>query len=100
MALCASDQATEGVPSPRGALLASRDGGRPEPPSARLCSSRISVGEHSPQARAQEPCYPSRPSMSDTPLHLFEGTGIELEYMIVDAESLSVKPVADELLKS
>jgi len=33
------------------------------------------------------------------PLRLFEGTGIELEYMIVDAETLAVRPVADELLK-
>jgi carboxylate-amine ligase len=34
-----------------------------------------------------------------SPLRLFEGIGIELEYMIVDGESLSVRPVADELLK-
>jgi carboxylate-amine ligase len=33
------------------------------------------------------------------PLHLFEGFGIEIEYMIVDAESLSVRAIADELLK-
>lgn len=33
------------------------------------------------------------------PLHLFEGFGIELEYMIVDKDTLEVKPVADELLK-
>ncbi len=33
------------------------------------------------------------------PLHLFEATGIELEYMIVDQGSLSVRPIADELLK-
>lgn len=32
-------------------------------------------------------------------LHLFEGFGIELEYMIVDRDTLEVKPVADELLK-
>lgn len=31
-------------------------------------------------------------------LHLFEGFGIELEYMIVDRESLDVKPIADKLL--
>lgn len=31
-------------------------------------------------------------------LGLFEGFGIELEYMIVDRESLSVRPIADELL--
>src|SRR5262245_44761090 len=32
------------------------------------------------------------------PLHAFAGCGIELEYMIVDRESLSVLPVADRLL--
>jgi len=31
-------------------------------------------------------------------LHLFEGFGIELEYMIVDRETLDVKPIADQLL--
>ncbi len=31
-------------------------------------------------------------------LHLFGGFGIELEYMIVDRETLSVLPVADRLL--
>jgi len=33
-------------------------------------------------------------------LHLFEAFGIELEYMIVDRDTLEVKPIADELLKS
>ena len=32
-------------------------------------------------------------------LHLFQGYGIELEYMIVDRDTLDVKPIADELLK-
>lgn len=32
------------------------------------------------------------------PLHLFDAYGIELEYMIVDAESLDVRPIADEVL--
>lgn len=32
-------------------------------------------------------------------LHLFQGFGVELEYMIVDQESLSVLPVADKILK-
>jgi gamma-glutamyl:cysteine ligase YbdK (ATP-grasp superfamily) len=32
-------------------------------------------------------------------IHLFQGYGIELEYMIVDKDTLQVKPVADELLK-
>jgi len=33
-------------------------------------------------------------------LSLFEGAGIELEYMIVNRDSLEVLPVADELLKA
>ena len=33
------------------------------------------------------------------PLRLFEAFGVELEYMIVDADTLAVKPVADELLR-
>jgi carboxylate-amine ligase len=32
------------------------------------------------------------------PLHLFEAYGIELEYMIVDRETLAVRPIADRLL--
>jgi gamma-glutamyl:cysteine ligase YbdK (ATP-grasp superfamily) len=31
-------------------------------------------------------------------LHLFEAYGVELEYMIVDAGTLSVRPIADKLL--
>lgn len=37
--------------------------------------------------------------MSTSPFHLFQGYGIELEYMIVDKDSLQVKSIADELLK-
>jgi len=33
------------------------------------------------------------------PLHLFDGYGVELEYMIVSADTLNVMPVSDELLK-
>lgn len=36
--------------------------------------------------------------MKKVNLSLFEGFGIELEYMIVDAETLAVKPIADKLL--
>jgi len=36
--------------------------------------------------------------MSGRPLHLFQGCGIELEYMIVEQESLAVLPVADRVL--
>jgi gamma-glutamyl:cysteine ligase YbdK (ATP-grasp superfamily) len=32
-------------------------------------------------------------------IHLFQGYGVELEYMIVDCDTLAVKPVADEVLK-
>lgn len=32
-------------------------------------------------------------------LHLFEAYGVELEYMIVDRDTLQVRPLADELLK-
>lgn len=35
----------------------------------------------------------------DRPRHLFEGVGIELEYMIVDRNSLAVRPLADCLLR-
>jgi hypothetical protein len=35
---------------------------------------------------------------SSRPLHLFEGFGVELEYMIVDRDSLAVLPVCDDLL--
>jgi carboxylate-amine ligase len=34
------------------------------------------------------------------PLHLFEALGIELEYMIVDGDTLDVLPIADELLRA
>ncbi|MDB5261759.1 MAG: glutamate--cysteine ligase [Adhaeribacter sp.] len=33
-----------------------------------------------------------------TKLHLFQGFGVELEYMIVDAHSLAVKPISDKLI--
>lgn len=32
-------------------------------------------------------------------IHLFQGYGIELEYMLVDVDTLQVKPITDELLK-
>jgi gamma-glutamyl:cysteine ligase YbdK (ATP-grasp superfamily) len=35
----------------------------------------------------------------NAPLHLFEGIGIELEYMIVDRDSLAVKPLTDRVLQ-
>lgn len=36
--------------------------------------------------------------MNDMPLHLFEAVGIELEYMIVDRRTLSILPIADQIL--
>lgn len=35
-----------------------------------------------------------------SPLHLFEGFGIELEYMIVEQETLDVLPCCDELMRA
>ena len=32
-------------------------------------------------------------------IHLFQGYGIELEYMLVDRDSLKVRPITDELIK-
>ncbi len=37
--------------------------------------------------------------MNTSPYHLFYGYGVELEYMLVDKDSLNVKPIADDLLK-
>jgi gamma-glutamyl:cysteine ligase YbdK (ATP-grasp superfamily) len=34
-----------------------------------------------------------------TRIHLFQGFGIELEYMLVDKDTLAIKPITDELLK-
>ena len=34
-----------------------------------------------------------------SPLHLFQAYGVELEYMLVDSETLAVLPVADRLLQ-
>ena len=36
--------------------------------------------------------------MSAKPFHLFDVYGVELEYMIVDAESLAVTPIADQVI--
>jgi gamma-glutamyl:cysteine ligase YbdK (ATP-grasp superfamily) len=37
---------------------------------------------------------------SQRPLHLFAGYGIEVEYMIVDRETLDVRPLADRVLEA
>ena len=36
--------------------------------------------------------------MTEAPLHLFEAFGVELEYMIVDADSLVVRPITDVVM--
>lgn len=36
----------------------------------------------------------------DQPLHLFQAFGVELEYMLVDRDSLDVRPITDEILKA
>ena len=43
--------------------------------------------------------HPSEPT-TRRPLHLFEGYGIELEYMIVDRATLAVAPLCDQMLHS
>src|SRR5262245_26041741 len=48
-----------------------------------------------PQAATDSPATTPSPN---APLGLFAGYGVELEYMIVDAESLDVRPLADRLL--
>jgi len=43
----------------------------------------------------------SEPTAEHTgPLHLFEGFGVELEYMIVDRDGLDVRPIADRVLEA
>ena len=37
--------------------------------------------------------------MNDAALHAFAGYGVELEYMIVGKETLSILPIADALLR-
>lgn len=37
--------------------------------------------------------------MTPLRLHIFQAYGIELEYMIVDCDTLQIKPITDELLK-
>jgi glutamate---cysteine ligase / carboxylate-amine ligase len=37
--------------------------------------------------------------MTNSPLHLFEAVGVELEYMIVDDQRLDVSPIADRLFE-
>jgi len=38
--------------------------------------------------------------MNESPLHLFEAYGVEIEYMIVDAKTLDVRPITDRVLEA
>ncbi len=38
--------------------------------------------------------------MSHTPLRMFEAFGVELEYMIVDLETLDIRPICDQLMEA
>jgi glutamate---cysteine ligase / carboxylate-amine ligase len=38
--------------------------------------------------------------MNERPLHLFEAFGVEIEYMIVDARTLDVRPITDRVLQA
>jgi gamma-glutamyl:cysteine ligase YbdK (ATP-grasp superfamily) len=44
--------------------------------------------------------HPPLDAPAKRPLGLFEGYGLELEYMLVDAETLDVAPAADQLLEA
>ena len=39
-------------------------------------------------------------SSTESPLHLFEAFGVEIEYMIVDARTLDVRPITDRVLQA
>ena len=43
---------------------------------------------------------PNERTAAAKPLGLFDAYGVELEYMLVDAETLDVAPTADELLEA
>ncbi len=55
-----------------------------------------------PKSSSSPPPEPKAASPEALPgtLHLFDAHGIEVEYMLVDAESLDVAPAADELLEA
>ena len=38
--------------------------------------------------------------MNEGPLHLFEAFGVEIEYMIVDARTLDVRPITDRVFQA
>src|SRR5262247_908205 len=54
-----------------------------------------------PKSSSSPPPKPTAPSeaLPET-LHLFDAHGIEVEYMLVDAETLDVAPPADALLEA
>lgn len=55
------------------------------------------------QESQESPLSPEVPSVTLPPVEaypVFSGYGVEMEYMIVDRDSLDVRPMADELLRS
>ena len=50
--------------------------------------------------KPQPATNPNSPDRRGSFLHLFEGYGIEMEYMIVDAGDLSILPAADRILSA
>src|SRR6478752_1078015 len=55
-----------------------------------------------PKSSSSPPAEPAAPAAETLPqtLHLFDAHGVEVEYMLVDAETLDVAPAADELLEA
>src|SRR5262245_53607215 len=54
-----------------------------------------------PKSSSRPPVEPPAPPEAlPRTLHLFDAHGIEVEYMLVDAETLDVAPAADELLEA
>ncbi len=55
-----------------------------------------------PKSSSSPPVEPTAPTAEARPqtLHLFDAHGVEVEYMLVDAETLDVAPAADELLEA
>jgi gamma-glutamyl:cysteine ligase YbdK (ATP-grasp superfamily) len=55
-----------------------------------------------PKSSSNPPPDPAAPSPEPLPetLHLFDAHGVEVEYMLVDAETLDVVPAADELIEA
>jgi carboxylate-amine ligase len=55
-----------------------------------------------PKSSSSPPAEPAAPEVEalSGELHLFDAHGVEVEYMLVDAETLDVAPAADQLLEA